>query len=115
MKVPASYGPSLGQTLFGKAPTILPGQGPRHAAFGMHERLNRDTLIQAHRNERVDISPFDHVKSNGIDERSFNKMIQLLQKLISQSSNFKIDFNVDGAKLASAASKNMGTNAYGDK
>ena len=55
-QVPASYGKPLGQLINGIAATILPGQGPiRQAALGMHERLKKDTMIQAHKNEYVDI------------------------------------------------------------
>jgi hypothetical protein len=119
-QVPASYGKPLGQLINGIAATILPGQGPiRQAALGMHERLKKDTMIQAHKNEYVDIGakgPSDHPgKSSGLDTAAMNKITDLLERLITQGQTFKVDFNVDGRKLSSVASKNMGTAGYGDK
>ena len=43
------------------------------------------------------------------------RITNLLEKLLSQGSTFKVDFNVDGRKLSSVASKHMGTTGYGDK
>ena len=119
-QVPASYGKPLGQLINGIAATILPGQGPiRQAALGMHERLKKDTMIQAHKNEYVDIGPRsagDHPgRSSGLDGAAMGKITQLLERLLSQGSTFKVDFNVDGRRLSSVAAKNMGTAGYGDK
>ena len=120
-QVPASYGKPLGQLINGIAATILPGQGPiRQAALGMHERLKKDTMIQAHKNEYVDIgakpAATDHPgKSSGLDSAATAKIVQLLERILSQGNNFKVDFNVDGRKLSSVAAKNMGTAGYGDK
>ena len=119
-QVPASYGKPLGQLINGIAATILPGQGPiRQAGLGMHERLKKDTMIQAHKNEYVDIGakgPSDHPgKSSGVDKAAMDRLTQLLERLITQGQTFKVDFNVDGRKLSSVASKNMGVTGYGDK
>ena len=122
--VPASYGKPLGQLINGIAATILPGQGPRgppmQAAFGMHQKLRRDTLIQAHRNERVDISPGANAseaagKASDYVNATMDRITALLEKLLSQGSTFKVDFNVDGRKMSSVAAKHMGTTGYGDK
>ena len=117
-QVPASYGKPLGQLINGIKATILPGQGPiRQAATGMHERLRKNTLIQAHKDERVDIGPAGpaHRDSEPMNQRDLGRITQLLERLLSQGSNFKVDFNVDGRKLSSVAAKNMGTAGYGDK
>jgi hypothetical protein len=123
-EVPASYGKPLGQLINGIAATILPGQGPRgppmQAAFGMHQKLRRDTLIQAHRNERVDISPGGNAteaveKARDYANATMDRITALLEKLLSQGSTFKVDFNVDGRKMSSVAAKHMGTTGYGDK
>jgi hypothetical protein len=108
------------QLINGVAATILPGIGPRgppmQAARGMHTKLRRDTLIQAHRNERVDISPESNLsKASGLTRETMDRITQLLERLISQGSQFKVDFNVDGRKLSSVAAKNMGVAGYGDK
>ena len=90
------------------------------AAFGMHRNLRRDTLIQAHRNERVDISPNANAgeavgKANDYANAAIDRITNLLEKLLSQGNTFKVDFNVDGRKLSSVAAKHMGTTGYGDK
>ena len=64
-------GTSMGSTFHGISPTIMPGTGPRRQAqFGMHEFLRKDTLIQAHRNERVDISPHAEVSKKAASCKS---------------------------------------------
>ena len=89
-------------------------------AFGMHQKLRRDTLIQAHRNERVDISPGDNAteavgKARDYANATMDRITALLEKLLSQGSTFKVDFNVDGRKMSSVGAEHMGTTGYGDK
>jgi hypothetical protein len=119
--VPASYGPPLGQLINGIAATILPGQGPRgarQAQFGMHEFLKKDTLIQAHKGERVDITPPDkqQIKSraNEYVERRLDAIMRLIAKLASQQNITNVSFEVEGRTLSRVAAKNMGVYGYGD-
>ena len=104
-QVPASYGKPLGQLINGIRATILPGQGPiRQAALGMHERLKKDTMIQAHKNEYVDIGnkPADHPsKSSGLDGAAMGKITQLLERLLSQGvpSKWTLTSTVAGSHL----------------
>lgn len=76
------------QLINGVAATILPGQGlrgPRTAHSGMHETLRKDTLIQARRNERVDISPpggDNPGRTSGLDERALYEIVQLLRRIL---------------------------------
>lgn len=108
------------QLINGVAATILPGigpRGPRQAHSGMHETLRKDTLIQAQRNERVDISPGGQSQSggSGLDQHATSRIIQLLERILAQGKDTVIDFQVDGSKLSRVASKHMGTVGYGDK
>jgi ABC-type transporter Mla subunit MlaD/rubrerythrin len=130
-QVPASYGKPLGQLINGIAATILAGQGPRGggmrmAQMGMHEFLKRNTLIKAHKGERVDISPPSRgggpgerrggAAGSGSDliERRIDAIMRLLGKLASQTAITNVSFEVDGRTMSRVASKNMGTYGYGD-
>jgi methyl-accepting chemotaxis protein len=121
-QVPASYGPPLGQTINGVAATILPGQGPRGprmAQFGMHEFLKKDTLIQAHKGERVDITPPDRrqikARTNEYVNRRLDAIMRLIAKIATQQPVTNVAFEVDGRTLSRVSARNTGNYAYGDR
>ena len=121
-KVPASYGPPLGQNINGIPATILPGSkggstGPSpyiQAQKGFFGTLKRDTTIRAHRGERVAISP--RGRGGGqMNDKLLTNLMQMLTRIMKMQSQYQIDFNVDGVKMGRVANRNMGLYGYGDR
>lgn len=133
-KVPASYGPPLGQSINGVRATILPGMQTGSAGIGnlpefqqgfyaqqwgtaqrgANTRLKKNTVVLAHKGEHVNITPRGR-GSGQINEKMLASLMAMLTKLARLQSDFQINFNVDGAKLGRVSNKHNGLYGYGDR